>query len=139
METLFHEPISHILRFKISDLYEDILELIDSITFVRKNISQQMWASVFPVLFDYFMNGSMSDYLGDLLPCLDNFISYGHDLVCSNQHIQSMFVSIIEKAMKSTEYGDDDPISGCQLMESMLLFCRGSIDNVRGVNFTYYS
>ena len=130
MEAFFYEPISHVMCYRISDLYEDILELIDSITFARKTISQQMWTTVFPVLCEYYMNGTMGEYLGDLLPCFDNIISYGHVLVSSNPQIQAMFTSIIDKAMKSTEYEDDDRIAGCQIMGSMLLCCRGSIDQL---------
>jgi hypothetical protein len=40
-------------------------------------------------------------YFEEMLPCLDNYISYGHQVICSSQEHQAMMYDIIETVRAS--------------------------------------
>lgn len=65
----------------------------------------------------------------EMLPCLDNYISYGHQVICSSQEHQAMMYDIIETVMNSERLGESDRVCACKLIESLLLNCRGHIDS----------
>jgi len=65
-----------------------------------------------------------------MFPCLDNYISFGSDVFCANKDYQNKMFEIIKNVMESDALDITERIYGCQLMESMMLNCRGVIDNV---------
>ena len=90
------------------------------------------------------------------MPSLDNYISYGKDVLLENQNIQAMMMDIIDtvcitvmrphkrkyninnrvhmhnmQIMKHDRLEESDRVAGCKLMESVLLKCRGQVDQVR--------
>lgn len=66
-----------------------------------------------------------------MLPCLDNFISYGKDVFSQRPDYRAMAVDIYTTSMSSEHLGENDRVSGSKIAESLLLNLRGQIDDVR--------
>lgn len=64
-----------IMERKIIDVYEEMIELLESLTWARKAIGPAMW-SLFPLLHQLFCELG-PDYLNDMQCLLENYISYG--------------------------------------------------------------
>lgn len=64
-----------IMERKIIDVYEEMIELLESLTWARKAIGPSMW-SLFPLLHQLFCELG-PDYLNDMQCLLENYISYG--------------------------------------------------------------
>ncbi|KAF9161693.1 hypothetical protein DFQ26_004323 [Actinomortierella ambigua] len=110
----------------IVDLFDGVFEIIDSCTFSGKTISPNMWG-VFELIYKTFKESAL-DFMEEMLPSLDNFVSYGKDVVSTNANLQHMIYDIIETVMKSDRLGENDRVSACKLAESFLLNCRGHVD-----------
>ena len=65
-----------------------------------------------------------------MLPSLDNFVSFGADVINSRPEYKQLLVDIFTTAMTSDHLGENDRANGCKLAESMLLNLRGQIDDV---------
>ncbi|KAI9283549.1 armadillo-type protein [Umbelopsis sp. AD052] len=127
LETVLQPVISYTLENSIIDLYDEIFEIIDSCTFSAKTISEPMW-NVLGLIYKAFKTSAV-DFMDEMLPCLDNYISYGHQVICSSPEHQAMMYDIIETVMNSDRLGESDRVCACKLIESMLLNCRGHIDS----------
>lgn len=66
-----------------------------------------------------------------MLPSLDNFISYGSDVIKQRPDYKVMILDIYTTAMKSEQLGETDRVNACKLIESFLLNLRGTVDDVR--------
>ena len=66
-----------------------------------------------------------------MLPSLDNFISYGADVITNRPDYKSMILDIYTTAMTSDQLGDLDRVNACKLVESMLLNLRGQVNEVK--------
>jgi hypothetical protein len=64
----------------------------------------------------------------EMFPSLDNYISYGKDVVSTNENVQHTIYDIIETVMKSDRLGENDRVSACKLAESLLMHCKGHVD-----------
>ncbi|KAI7906287.1 armadillo-type protein [Cokeromyces recurvatus] len=126
LENALLPVITYTLENRILDLYDEIFEIIDSCTFSAKRVTPTMW-SVFELIYAAFKDSGI-DYMEEMLPPLDNYISYGKDVFVSNEHVQHMMFDIIDTVMKSDRVGENDRICACKLMESVLLNCRGHVD-----------
>ncbi|KAI8394007.1 armadillo-type protein [Radiomyces spectabilis] len=126
LENALLPVITYTLENSIIDLYDEIFEIIDSCTFSAKRVTPTMW-SVFPLIYRAFKTSGI-DYIEEMLPPLDNYISYGRDIFVADQNIQTMMFDIIDTVMKSDNMSEHDRVCACKLMESMLLNCRGQID-----------
>jgi len=71
-----------------------------------------------------------------MLPALDNFISYGSEMFKARHDYRQMMLDIYQTAISSTQLGENDRINGCKIAESLLLNCRGHIDDVCCFIFT---
>ncbi|KAI9492090.1 armadillo-type protein [Zychaea mexicana] len=118
--------ITYTLENNVLDLYDEIFEIIDSCTFSAKRVTPTMWG-VFELIYKAFKDSGI-DYMDEMLPPLDNYISYGRDVFVSNENIQRMTFDIIDTVMKSDRLGEHDRVCACKLMESVLLNCRGQVD-----------
>lgn len=67
----------------------------------------------------------------EMLPSLDNFVSYGADVFKTRPDYRQKVLDIYETAMTHDNLGDSDRINGCKLVESVLLNLTGHIDDVR--------
>jgi hypothetical protein len=65
-----------------------------------------------------------------MLPSLDNFVSYGSEVIKSRPDYKQMLVDIYTTALTNDQLGENDRVNGCKLAESVLLNLRGSIDDV---------
>ncbi|KAI9304897.1 armadillo-type protein [Cunninghamella echinulata] len=126
LENALLPVITYTLKNKIMDLYNEIFEIIDSCTFSAKRVTPTMW-SVFELIYESFKDCGI-DYMDEMLPPLDNYISYGRDVFVTNENIQRMMFDIIDTVMKSDRVGENDRVCACKLMESVLLNCRGQVD-----------
>lgn len=66
-----------------------------------------------------------------MLPSLDNFLSYGADIIKARQDYKQMFVDIYTNSITNEQLGENDRVNGSKLGESILLNLRGAIDDVR--------
>lgn len=117
-----------VLERRIVDLYEEVFEMIDSITFTRKQISPGMW-NLFPYLYQTFKDVG-ADYLYDMETNLDNLISYDPATLLAHPNYLQMMLDIIKCTMTETDFTATDQVCGCKLMESLMLHCRDRIDAV---------
>lgn len=128
LENALLPVITYTLENNVLDLYDEIFEIIDSCTFSAKRVTPTMWG-VFELIYKAFKDSGI-DYMDEMLPPLDNYISYGRDVFVSNENIQRMTFDIIDTVMKSDRLGEHDRVCACKLMESVLLNCRGQVDGV---------
>jgi hypothetical protein len=70
-----------------------------------------------------------------MLPSLDNFLSFGSEVVQDRADYKQMLVDIYTTAMTSGQLGENDRVDGSKLAESLLLNLRGSLDEVRMICF----
>ncbi len=136
------------LENRLLDLFDNMYELVDSLTYKLRSISPSMW----PVLeltyrlFKHeavdFLEGKNTPfalhicqvkYLSpiEMLPSLDNFLSYGADVIKTHQEYKQMLIDIYVTSITNEQLGENDRVNGSKLAESILLNLRGSIDDVR--------
>ena len=126
LENVLMPVISVTLENKLYDLYNEIFEIIDSCTFASKAISPPMWQA-FELIHKTFKAGAEL-YLEDMLPALDNYITYGSETMVQNQAYLAAVVSMVEDIFKDEKVGGVDRICGCKLAEALMLNLRGCID-----------
>ena len=126
LETILMPVIQITLENKLYDLYTEIFEIIDSCTFSAKAISPTMWQS-FILMHKAFKAGAEL-YLEDMLPALDNFITFGGEVLVQNLNYVDVIVSMVQDIFQDEKVGGMDRIYGCKLAESTMLNLRGHID-----------
>lgn len=65
-----------------------------------------------------------------MLPSLDNFVSFGSDVIKSRPDYTSMLVDIYIESITNEQLGQNDRVNGSKLAECLLLHLRGAIDDV---------
>ncbi|CAG8478067.1 8378_t:CDS:10, partial [Cetraspora pellucida] len=134
LETVLLPVITFTLENTITDLYDDIFDIIDSCTYSTKQISPTMWG-IFDLIYKTFKgNDTISgiDYIEEMLPSLDNYISYGTDVFVQNADLHTRIYDIIETVMNSDRINESERVCACKLIESVLLNCRGCMDQYIG-------
>ncbi|GAW02680.1 nonsense-mediated mrna decay protein [Lentinula edodes] len=119
--------IVYTLEAKLLDLFDNVYDLIDSLTFKTRSVSPNMWP-VFELTYKLFKNDAV-DFLEEMLPSLDNFISYGAETIKQRTDYKQMLLDIYTTSITSDHLGENDRVNGCKLAESMLLNLRGHIDD----------
>ncbi|KAF5348096.1 hypothetical protein D9757_013748 [Collybiopsis confluens] len=102
-------------------------DLVDTLTFRTRSVSPNMWP-VFELTYRLFKNDAV-DFLEEMLPSLDNFISYGAETIKQRADYKQMLLDIYTTSITSDHLGENDRINGCKLAELMLLNLRGHIDD----------
>ncbi|KAL1981861.1 hypothetical protein VTN96DRAFT_2048 [Rasamsonia emersonii] len=110
----------------MTDLYNEIFEIVDSCTFASKSISPTMWQA-FELIHKTFKSGAEL-YLEDMLPALDNYVSYGTDMLIQNPAYLRAIVGMVEDIFHDEKVGGVDRICGCKLAETVMLNLRGYVD-----------
>ncbi|KAI8890600.1 ARM repeat-containing protein [Backusella circina FSU 941] len=132
LELIVLPVITYTLQNGIMDLYDEIFEIIDSCTFSSKAISPTMWSvlELIYTTFDKKEDGELGamHYINEMLPALENYITYGKEVFCTNEQLKQVMYAIVETLMKSDELHEPDRVCACRLMECILLNCRGSVD-----------
>lgn len=67
----------------------------------------------------------------EMLPALDNFVSYGTEMFKARPDYRQMIADIYTTAITSDQLGENDRVNGSKVAESLLLNLRGHIDDVR--------
>lgn len=115
------------LEKKMLDLFDNVYDLVDVLTFKLHSIAPSMWP-VFELTYKLFKSDAI-DFLDEMLPALDNFVSYGADTFKQRPDYREMMVDIYTTAMNSEQLGENDRVNGCKLAESMMLNLRDHIDD----------
>jgi hypothetical protein len=128
LESAISPALLYVLDNRVVDLYSDVFELIDSCTYSVKSISDTMW-SLFEKLH-FVARSDGIDYICDMFPAIDNYLSYGSVKFASDPRLQEMTFEIARIVMTFDDLAEPDRVAGCQIMESMLLNLRGSVDHL---------
>ncbi len=123
LETILMPVISVTLENRLYDLFNEIFEIIDSCTFASKSISETMWQA-FELMHKTFKEGALL-YLEDMLPALENFVSYGQDRLIQNPPYLQALVGMVRDIFSDPKVGGVDRICGCKLAEAIMLNLRG--------------
>ncbi|KAG2029366.1 hypothetical protein BDR03DRAFT_1042805 [Suillus americanus] len=115
--TLENKLIEALLMVVFVDLFDNMYDLVDALTFL------------FELTCELFKSYAV-DFLDEILPSLDNFVSYGTDVFKACPDCRKKVLVMYCTAMTSPQLGDNDKINGCKLAESMLLNLHGHVDNV---------
>ena len=65
----------------------------------------------------------------EMLPSLDNFVSFGVEAFKARADYRQMVLDIYQTSITSENLGENDAVNGCKLAESMLLNLRGMVDD----------
>ncbi|GJE91719.1 ARM repeat-containing protein [Phanerochaete sordida] len=114
------------LENKVLDLLDNMYELVDSLTFKLRAIAPTMWP-VFELTYKLFKSDAV-DFLDEMLPSLDNFVSFGSDVFKTRADYRQMTLDIYTTSVTSEHLGENDAVNGCKLAESLLLNLRGHFD-----------
>ncbi|KAG6919218.1 hypothetical protein DXG01_008013 [Tephrocybe rancida] len=115
------------LENKLLDLFDNMYELVDSLTFKLRSIAPNMWP-IFEQTYKLFKSDAV-DFLDEMLPSLDNFVSYGSEYIKTQPDYKRMLVDIYTTSITSGQLGENDRVNGSKLAESILLNLRGSVDD----------
>ncbi|KAI4283002.1 MAG: hypothetical protein L6R38_002486 [Xanthoria sp. 2 TBL-2021] len=126
LEAIVMPVVSITLENKLYDLYNEIFEIIDSCTFSAKKITPAMWQA-FELVHQTFKAGAEL-YLEDMLPALDNFVSYGADTMIQTPAYVEAVVGMVQDIFRDEKVGAMDRICGCKLAESVMLNLRGHVN-----------
>ncbi|KAJ7274060.1 armadillo-type protein [Mycena rebaudengoi] len=118
--------ITFTFKHKILDLFDNMYDLVDNLTFKLRSISPNLWP-VFELTYELFKSDAV-DFLEEMLPSLDNFVSYGSDVIKTRPDYMRMLLDIYTISITSEQLGENDRVNGCKLAESILLNLRGSAD-----------
>jgi len=67
----------------------------------------------------------------EMVPSLDNFVSYGTEVIASRPDYVQSLVDIYRTSVVNEHLGENDAVNGSKLAESLLLNLRGRVDDVR--------
>ena len=123
LETILMPVITITLENKLYDLFNEVFEIIDSCTFASKSISETMWQA-FELMHKTFKDGAEL-YLEDMLPALDNFVSYGQDRLIQHPPYLQAMAGMVRDIFNDPKVGGVDRICGCKLAEAIMLNLRG--------------
>jgi hypothetical protein len=127
LETILTPVVSITLENKLYDLYNEVFEIIDSCTFAAKAISPTMWHA-FELIHKTFKAGAEL-YLEDMLPALENFVTYGSEALIQNRAYLDAVIDMVRVIFNEEKVGGVDRICGCKLAEIVMLSLRGHIDD----------
>ncbi|KAF8074028.1 armadillo-type protein [Lyophyllum atratum] len=119
--------IQYTLENKILDLFDNMYDLVDSLTFKLRAIAPGMWP-IFEETYKLFKSDAV-DFLEEMLPSLDNIVSYGSEIIKARPDYKQMLVDIYTTSITNPQLGENDRVNGSKLAESILLNLRGSVDD----------
>lgn len=123
LESILMPVITITLENKLYDLYNEVFEIIDSCTYASKSISDTMWQA-FELMHKTFKDGAEL-YLEDMLPALDNFVTYGQERLINHPPYLAAIAGMVRDIFGDPKVGGVDRICGCKLAEAMMLNLRG--------------
>ncbi|KAG0144277.1 hypothetical protein CROQUDRAFT_95287 [Cronartium quercuum f. sp. fusiforme G11] len=118
--------IEYTLKQELVEIYDEALELLDSIQFALKAISNAQWL-LFDIIYSIFKT-SGTDFISEMFPSLDNFITYGSDYLAANAEQRSKIFDIYLATITSKSLSCSDRTVACKLADSVLLCMKGNAD-----------
>ncbi|KAM0788606.1 hypothetical protein ACM66B_001727 [Microbotryomycetes sp. NB124-2] len=115
-----------VVRNHMVELYDEVFEILDSLTFFQKKINPIMWP-IFEATYATFKSDA-TDYVHEMSGFIDNCVTYGSDVLTTNTEYRKMVIDFYNEVMTSPRLGADDRVVACKLADSMLLNLRGQID-----------
>ncbi|KAF9527513.1 armadillo-type protein [Crepidotus variabilis] len=115
------------LENRLLDLFDNMYEIVDMLTYKLRRISPSMWP-VFELTYKLFKHDAV-DFLEEMLPSLDNYVSYGTDIIKTRPDYKQMLVDIYISSITNEQLGETDRVNGSKLAEAVLLNLRGSVDD----------
>ncbi|KAK4053547.1 Nonsense-mediated mRNA decay protein 5 [Microbotryomycetes sp. JL201] len=126
VEATIAPALEVVIRNHMVELYDEVFEILDSLTFFQKKINPIMWP-IFEATYATFMSDAM-DYVHEMSGFIDNCVTYGSDVLSTNTEYRKMILDVYNEIMTSTRLGAEDRVVACKLADSMLLNMRGQID-----------
>ena len=126
LEAVILPIVAFTLEKDCVELYDDCLELTDTLTYYQKKVSPGMW-QIFGLIYKSFKSSGI-DYLSEMLSTIDNCVSYGTDVVMQSAEYKHMLVDMFTTAMTSDQLGVMDQVAACKLADVILLLLKGGID-----------
>ncbi|KAK4050929.1 Nonsense-mediated mRNA decay protein 5 [Microbotryomycetes sp. JL221] len=117
-----------VIRNQMVELYDEVYEILDSLTFFQKKINPSMW-SLFEATFVTF-NADATDYVHEMSGFIDNCVTYGSNVLSTNTEYRKLLINFYNTIMSSTNLGADDRIVASKLSDSILLNLHGQIDEI---------
>lgn len=115
------------LEKQLIDLFDNVYELIDSTTFKLRKISPNLW-QIYELTYKALKTHAIN-WIEEMIPTLDNFLSYGSEVFKSRADYRNMIVDIYTTVLNSDSLGENDFINGSKLADSILLNLRGHVDD----------
>eukprot|EP00834_Sanchytrium_tribonematis_P002641 NODE_86_length_22075_cov_1.190253.p1 type:complete len:884 gc:universal NODE_86_length_22075_cov_1.190253:4274-6925(+) len=127
IEQIACPALEFVLENDFIDLFEEIFEFIDTVTFTTKSVSPLMWKFFFHCFEK--LKETAADYLDQMIPCFDNFVQFGKEQILGDPATLNSINQIISGLFNS-HMVETDKIPGCLLIETILLHLRGSVDSL---------
>jgi len=124
-----HEVIQRSMNDRCIEYYDDILDLIDVITYNSpEGIPADMWQYLVPMCQSF--HDFAGDFAGQLLSPIDNYLSRGNQQLATaeGQPLLQAIISIPQAILSDQERLIDAP-QACILLECMIANLRGHIDS----------
>ncbi|KAJ2722037.1 Nonsense-mediated mRNA decay protein 5 [Coemansia sp. Benny D115] len=128
LEEVVFPVIRHVLDQRMVDLYDEVYEILDCCMYAVKAVSPNAW-NLFTAIYQSFKSDGI-DFIEEMLPSLDNYVTFGMDVVGTNNNVQAHLFDIIETVMKSDRVGESDRICACKLAQAIMLHGRGKVDGM---------
>jgi hypothetical protein len=116
-----YEMLIYVFKERKSDFYAEVFDIVISYLWTLKTVDQSMW-NIFTLVVN-IEKDDLCTIVDEMASLLDNFISFGGEQVLSNQ----VYLNGIESFIRSVcipeddYFFDEDHISGCRIIESLLL------------------
>jgi hypothetical protein len=105
-----------IIEHRLRDVYDEVFELIESFTYLRKTVSPTVWQLIDHVVFGLVAQTD-TDYADELSIVIDNAATYDAVTFSSKQRLQAVVLECVKKVMVET---DDDEYTYSTQVESVL-------------------
>ncbi|KDN41225.1 ARM repeat-containing protein [Tilletiaria anomala UBC 951] len=126
IEAVLLPAIAFTFEKQMAELLDDVMDIVDMLTFYQKNISQQMWG-IFELMHNAFTTWA-PDYLTEMTSTIDNLITFGADMFRQNQKYRNMLSEIFATATHSPNMAAADYLAAYKIADVMLLVLKGSFD-----------
>ncbi|ESN98462.1 hypothetical protein HELRODRAFT_113778 [Helobdella robusta] len=120
IEGIIIEVIKVILRYNVSEYFEEMLSLIYSLT--SSQVSPQMWDAL-PIIYDLFKKDSNIDYFSDMMPALHNYITVDPPAFLQQPARIEIMYNMAKDILNGElgDAGEDAESHAAKLLEIMLL------------------
>ncbi|KZV95467.1 ARM repeat-containing protein [Exidia glandulosa HHB12029] len=109
------------------ELYDNMYEIVDGLTFNLRVITPSLWP-VFELTYQRYKTNA-ADFLDEMLPSLENFMTWGSEAFVARPDYRGMVVDIYTSAMTNDHLGAMDRCNASKLIEAALLNLRGHMDD----------